>query len=292
MWSRKRQFHCILHAHTRKGLEVRFWLSPERVQWYTASLLWSWSDTCRCPDHADVWSWSDTCRCPDHADVWSWSDTCRCPDHADVSLISSVPQYLTVETTETLAGAFVPLKIVVIPFSLAAHFTLSTDDNKKRTLQRNLFSKHADVVMCNISSSDSSLATTVPARIDYKLSAICHYFFNSSPAYLSDLTVYTPSKQLCSEDSWTLHIPHYKTKTLVQCSFSYTVTVLQSNGILSLLTSSTFSPSMPSNLHKRLASKALRTKPQRFKILSFRPLCFYQDLAHEYARVGVGPWIG
>ena len=39
----------------------------------------------------------------------------------------------------------------------------------------------------------------VQAQKDYKLSAICHKFFSgSSPACLSDLTVYTPSRQLCS----------------------------------------------------------------------------------------------
>ena len=163
-------------------------------------------------------------------------------------------------------------------------------------------------------------------RIDYKLSTICH----SQPPFLdycSDLlTVYTPSWQLrSSADTRILRILHVRSKISGQSCFSFrsyvevevavldspslivpTVSVdvkqhwtwtifptgLHSNGFLSFLTSSTFSPSMPSNLHKRLASKALRTKPQRFKILSFRPLCFYQDLAHEYARVRVGPWIG
>ena len=61
----------------------------------------------------------------------------------------------------------------------------------------------------------------VQARVDYKLSTVCHNFFtDSSPAYLSDLlTVYTPSRQLRSSED-TLPIPYVKTKTFFgQCFF-------------------------------------------------------------------------
>ena len=76
----------------------------------------------------------------------------------------------------------------------------------------------------------------VRARIDYKLSTFCQYFFSgSSPAYFSDLfTVYTPSRQLrSSADTWILYIPHVRTKKPLASTVS--PTVLQSIGIHFLL---------------------------------------------------------
>ena len=54
-------------------------------------------------------------------------------------------------------------------------------------------------------------------------STICYNFFSdSSPVYLSNLTVYTPSKQLRSTaDTWIFCIPHVRTETSGQRSFSY-----------------------------------------------------------------------
>ena len=56
----------------------------------------------------------------------------------------------------------------------------------------------------------------VQARIDYKMSAICHNLFSdSSPAYFSDpFTVYTPSTQpRSSAESRMLPIPQVRTQT-------------------------------------------------------------------------------
>ena len=64
----------------------------------------------------------------------------------------------------------------------------------------------------------------IQARIEYKLSILCHSFFSDTvPVYLSDLLrVYSPSRQLrSSSDSRTLHIPHIKTKTFGHRSFSH-----------------------------------------------------------------------
>ena len=63
----------------------------------------------------------------------------------------------------------------------------------------------------------------VHARVGYKLSTVCHNFFSdSSPAFLCDLTVYKPSRQpRSSADTRTLRIPHVKTETFCQRSFSY-----------------------------------------------------------------------
>jgi hypothetical protein len=64
----------------------------------------------------------------------------------------------------------------------------------------------------------------IQARIDYKLSTLCFQFFSgSSPAYFSQLlTVYTPARQLrSSSDSRILVIPHTKTKTYGQRTFTF-----------------------------------------------------------------------
>ena len=61
----------------------------------------------------------------------------------------------------------------------------------------------------------------IQARIEYKLSALCHSFFSdTAPLYLSDLHVYSSSIQLRStSDSRTLRIQHMKTKTAGHRSF-------------------------------------------------------------------------
>ena len=64
----------------------------------------------------------------------------------------------------------------------------------------------------------------IQARIEYKLSTLCHSFFSdTAPVYLSDLLcVYSPSRQLhSSSDSRTLRIPHIKTKTSRHHSLSH-----------------------------------------------------------------------
>ena len=62
------------------------------------------------------------------------------------------------------------------------------------------------------------------ARIEYKLSTLCHSFFSDTPpVYLSDLlNVYFPPRQLhFSSDSRTLPILHIKTKAFGHRSFSH-----------------------------------------------------------------------
>ena len=84
----------------------------------------------------------------------------------------------------------------------------------------------------------------VQARVDYKLSTICNnFFFDSSHAYLSDLLpVYTPSDNFVLLQTH----GHFASKPLASV---LSLTLLRSNGILSLLTFVTFSPLMPSTLH-------------------------------------------
>ena len=64
----------------------------------------------------------------------------------------------------------------------------------------------------------------IQARIDCKLSTLCHsVFFDTSPAYLFDfLRVCSSSRHRCSSsDSRTLSIPHMNTKTFGHRSSSY-----------------------------------------------------------------------
>ncbi|KAK7091543.1 hypothetical protein V1264_009209 [Littorina saxatilis] len=68
------------------------------------------------------------------------------------------------------------------------------------------------------------MATVDYKRIDYKLSTLCFNFFSgSSPAYFSELlTVYSPARQLrASSDCRILTIPHTKTKTYGQRTFTF-----------------------------------------------------------------------
>ena len=66
----------------------------------------------------------------------------------------------------------------------------------------------------------------IQARIEFKLSTLCHSFFSDTASvYLSDLLlVYSLSRQLRSpSDSGTLRILHIKTKTFGHRSFSHAV---------------------------------------------------------------------
>ena len=122
----------------------------------------------------------------------------------------------------------------------------------------------------------------VQARIDYSLSTICHNFFSdSSPANLSDLLIVcTPSRQLrSSADARTLHIPHVKTKTFGQRSFSYSAPKQWNSppsDIRHIQSSHAFKTALESHLYKRHYNNYFK-----FYLLCFltsliffsRPLC-------------------
>ena len=64
----------------------------------------------------------------------------------------------------------------------------------------------------------------VEARIQYKLSVLCHNFlFHSSPDYISDLlSVYSPSRQLhSSTDTRILSVPRVRTRKFGERACSY-----------------------------------------------------------------------
>ena len=69
----------------------------------------------------------------------------------------------------------------------------------------------------------------INARIEYKLTVICHSFFLClSPIYLSDLLpVYTPKRNLrSSSDNRILCIPKLRTKTFGHRSFSFAASTI------------------------------------------------------------------
>ena len=79
------------------------------------------------------------------------------------------------------------------------------------------------------------------ARIEYKLSVICHsFFFGLSPIYLTDLlSVYTPKGNLCSFDNRILCISKLQTKSFLHHIFFCSphengIHFLQNSGILIL----------------------------------------------------------
>ena len=134
--------------------------------------------------------------------------------------ISSIRQYLTVEATTTLVCACVLSKLDYCNSLLSGCplYFLRRLQNVQNSAAKLVFKSHKRNYVQLLQALHW---LPVQARVDYKLSTICHSFFSdSSSAYLSDLfTVYTPSRQLCSSaDTRTFCIPHIKSKTFGQCS--------------------------------------------------------------------------
>ena len=139
----------------------------------------------------------------------------------EITRIGSIRQNLTVEATKTLLCAFVLSNLDYSLLSGCPLYLLSRLEKvQKPTVKKIVFkARKRDHVPPLLQTLH---CLPVQARIDYKLSAICHNLFSdSSPAYFSDLlTVYTLSKQLrSSADTRILRIPHFRTKTFGQRCF-------------------------------------------------------------------------
>jgi len=139
--------------------------------------------------------------------------------------ISTIRQFLTIEATKTLVCALV-LSRIDYANSLLAGCPKQILDK----LQKVQNSAARLVLKAKKRDHVTPLLRTlhwlpVQARIEYKLSTICHNFFfsTSSPAYISDiLSVYTPSRQLrSSADKHTLIIPKIRTKSYGERAFAY-----------------------------------------------------------------------
>ena len=131
-------------------------------------------------------------------------------------------------------------------------------EGRQRIMRERVFGTAARLVL-NAQDRDhvSSLLRTlhwlpIQARIEYKLSTLCHSFFSdTAPVYLSDLLrVYSPSRQLrSSSDSRTLRIPHKRPKHLDIVHFPM---LLLLSGILSLVILGILSQSLHLKLPRRL----------------------------------------
>ena len=127
------------------------------------------------------------------------SNVCRSA-YVEIRRISSTRQYLTVEATQTLVCAFVLSKLDCFNSLLSGYplYILRRLQKVQNSVSKLIFkSRRRDQVQPLLQALHWLL---VQARVDHKLSTICHFFSSdSSPAYLSDLlTVYTPSRQLRS----------------------------------------------------------------------------------------------
>ena len=126
--------------------------------------------------------------------------------YSELRRISTIRHLFLVDSTKTLVSAF--------------SFVLSGLDYCNSLLSG--CPKHPELGW----SYDENIfhPSSIQARIEYKLSTLCHSFFSdTAPVYLSDLLrVFSPSRQVRSSSaSRTLRIPHIKTKTFGRRSFSH-----------------------------------------------------------------------
>ena len=149
--------------------------------------------------------------------------TCRSA-YAALRQISSIRHYLTVDVTKTLVSAFV-LSRLDYGNALLANCPKNLLD-KLRKVQNSA----ARLIICSRKRDHiTPLLHTlhwlpVEARIQYKLSVLCHNFFShASPVYISDLlSVYSPSRQLrSSADTRMLSVPKVRTRKFGERAFSY-----------------------------------------------------------------------
>ena len=149
--------------------------------------------------------------------------TCRSA-YTALRQISSIRSYLTVSATKVLVCAFVLSRIDYCNSLLAGCPKHAID--KLQRIQNSaarlvLRAKKRDHITPLLYSLHW---LPVKARIEYKLSVLCHNFFSDScPVYLSALlSVYSPARNLrSSSDTRTLSIPRVRTKTFGERAFSF-----------------------------------------------------------------------
>ena len=150
-------------------------------------------------------------------------DACR-KVYIDIWRISSIHHLLSIDATKTLLSAFVLPKLDYYNslFYGSPMYMLERLQKVQNSAARLIF-------QCRKQNHISPLVMSlhwlpINARIEYKLSVICHSFFlGLSPITLSDLLlVYTPKRNLrSSPDNRILCIPKLRTKTFGYRSFSF-----------------------------------------------------------------------
>ena len=168
----------------------------------------------------------------------------------EIRRISFIRQYPTFEATKTLLCAFVLSKLDYCNSLLSGCplYILRRLQKVRNSAAKLVFkSRRRNHVQPLLQALHWLL---VQARVDYKLSTICHDIVLLSHPLPTSLTF-----SLCTHlpDNFVLLQTHghftssmLKPKPLANV---LSLILLQSNGILSLLTSATFSPPMPSKLH-------------------------------------------
>ena len=144
--------------------------------------------------------------------------------YSELCCISTIGHCLSVDSTKTLVSAFVLSRL-----DYCNSFLSGCPNHLLEKLQKVQNFAARLVLKAHKRDHVSPLLRTlhwlpIQARIEYTLSTVCHSFFSdTAPVYLSDLRVYSPSRQLRSSSDWrTLRIPHIKTKTFGHRSFSHT----------------------------------------------------------------------
>ena len=149
-------------------------------------------------------------------------NVCRSAD-PELRRISTIRHLLSVDSTKTIVSAFVLLGLTIVTRSSQAALNIFLKTTKvQNSAARLVFKAHKRDHVSLLLRTLHWLP--VQARIEYKLSTLCHSFFSdTAPVDLSDLLrVYSSSRQLrSSSDSRTLHIPHIKTDTFGHRSFSH-----------------------------------------------------------------------
>ena len=146
-------------------------------------------------------------------------DICR-KIYTDIRRISSIRHLLSIDATKTLLSAFVLPKL---------DYCNSMFHGSAMYMLKRLQKVQNSATQCRKQNLISPLLMSlhwlpINARIEYKLSVICHSFFlDLSPIYLPDLlSFYTPKRNLLpSSDNRILCIPKLRTKTFGQRSFSF-----------------------------------------------------------------------
>ena len=116
------------------------------------------------------------------------------PWESDESALSA-STWLLKQPKLTSVPLFSPRHIIVILFCLA-HLSFSWYYKQFRTLQWNWFSNHAGVIMSNLFFKLFIGYRFKPEQTTDCQLSVTTSFSDSSPAHLSDLTVYTPSREL------------------------------------------------------------------------------------------------
>ena len=144
--------------------------------------------------------------------------------YIDIRQISSIHPLLYIDATKTLLSAFVLPKLDYCNslFYSSPMYMLERIQKIQNSAARLILQYRKHNHISHLLMSLHWLA--INARIEYKLSVICHSFFlGLSPTYLSDLLlVYTPKRNLrSSSDNRILCIPKLRTKTFWHPSFSF-----------------------------------------------------------------------